>query len=211
MKPRILCLHGKTQSGAIMANKIGGAKRKLAKLYDLDFLDGPIPEGTPEENQPQPYAWWLRNEQGRDILMQECFDYVMERTKDQSYDAILGFSQGGLLATALVSSGRMPGIKAVVTAGAPFVQDVWDFCMSPHSAYDNDKEVDMKAAIENGMGIPKLHFAGETDVIIPVEMVQALCDMGGNGELVLHDKVHMFPTKAASVNKMMEFLQEHLV
>lgn len=195
-----------------MSNKIGGAKRKLAKLYDLDFLDGPILEvsETQEENQPQQYAWWIRNEKGRDILMQECFDFVLEQTKDKSYDAVLGFSQGGLLATALVSSGRMPGIRAVVTAGAPFVQDVWDFCMTPPDGATEDKVVDMKTAIETGMSVPKLHFAGETDAIIPVDRVQALCDVGGNGEVVLHEKGHMFPTKAVSVNKMMEFLQESL-
>ncbi|CAJ1932794.1 unnamed protein product [Cylindrotheca closterium] len=211
MKPRILCLHGKSQSGAIMSNKIGGAKRKLAKLYDLDFLDGPILEAPRDETTPQQqYAWWIRNEQGRDILMQECFDYVLEQTKDKQYDAILGFSQGGLLATALVSSGRMPGIKAVVTAGAPFVQDVWDFCMTPADGDDSVKE-ETKVAMANGMVVPKLHFAGETDQIIPVEWVQALCDQGGNGELVLHEKGHMFPTKAVSVNKMMEFLQEAVV
>jgi hypothetical protein len=114
-----------------MSNKIGGAKRKLAKMYDLDFLDGPILEAPSDENVPRQYAWWIRNEQGQDILMQECFDYVLDQTENKQYDAILGFSQGGLLATALVSSGRMTGIKAVVTAGAPFVQDVWDFCMAP--------------------------------------------------------------------------------
>ena len=184
----------------------------MAKLYDLDFLDGPILEAseTQEENQPQQYAWWIRNEKSRDILMQECFDFVLEQTKDKSYDAVLGFSQGGLLATALVSSGRMPGIRAVVTAGAPFVQDVWDFCMTPPDGATEDKVVDMKMAIETGMSVPKLHFAGETDAIIPVDGVQALCDVGGNGELVLHEKGHMFPTKAVSVNKMMEFLQESL-
>jgi len=200
-----------------MSNKIGGAKRKLAKIYDLDFLDGPILEASKDETAPQQYAWWVRNEHGRDILMQECFDYVLDQTKDQQYDAILGFSQGGLLATALVSSGKMPGIKAVLTAGAPFVQDVWDFCMAPPATTtdsveeEQDKEVDLKTAIANGMAVPKLHFAGETDRFIPVDWVQALCDQGGNGELVLHEKGHMFPTKAISVNKMMEFLQEAIV
>lgn len=199
-----------------MSNKIGGAKRKLAKVYDLDFLDGPILEAPRDETAPQQYAWWIRNEQGRDILMQECFDYVLDQTKDKQYDAILGFSQGGLLATALVSSGRMPGIKAVVTAGAPYVQDVWDFCMAPPAAATaasvEDTNVDLETAtIANGLAVPKLHFAGETDGIIPVHCVQSLCDQGGNGELVLHEKGHMFPTKAVSVNKMMEFLQQAMV
>jgi len=212
MKPRILCLHGKSQSGAILSNKIKGATRKLTRVYDLDFLDGPILEAPKAregaEDQPQQYAWWIRNEQGRDILMHECFEYVLAQIKDQQYDAILGFSQGGLLATALVSSGKMPGVKAVVTAGAPFVQDAWDFAFSPSSETgDKNPETLM---IANGMAVPKLHFAGETDTLIPVERVEELCDQGGNGILVIHEKGHMFPTKAVSVNKMMEFLQDNV-
>jgi len=118
---RILVLHGKFQSAAIMSNKIAGARRKLSRAYDLQFLDGPIL--LPDEKDGGPFlAWWQKNEDGTHVLIDEAFDYVVEQTKGQSYDAIIGFSQGGVLATTLALSGRIPGVRAVVTAGAPMVK-----------------------------------------------------------------------------------------
>jgi Serine hydrolase (FSH1) len=76
---RILCLHGKFQSGAIMSNKIAGARRKLARVYQLDFLNGPIlllndekSCGSRSDEEPPSsssaaagpvFAWFLRGDE----------------------------------------------------------------------------------------------------------------------------------------------------
>lgn len=195
IKPRILCLHGKSQSGAILSNKIAGARRKLCRVYELDFLDAPILENdNNEDGQQQQLAWWIRDEQGTELLVESAIDYVLKETSNKQYDALLGFSQGGLLATALAASGKIPGIKAVVTAGAPYRKLVFDIAEDTTS----------------GKAIPKLHFAGETDAMIPVESVNQLAQAGGNGEVIIHEKGHLFPTKAVHVNYMMEFLEKSL-
>lgn len=199
---RILCLHGGRQSGAIMSNKIAGARRKLAREYELCFLDAPIVSQGSNPNQlDTQLAWWNRDEDGKHILVQEAFDYVLQQTKGESYDALLGFSQGGLLATALALSGIIPGIRAVVTAGSPMVDEAFQVAM--------DMAID-EATIENGKNIPKYHFAGETDTIVPVESSRTVCQAGGSGVLVLHEKGHLFPTRAQYVNEMMEFLSKSL-
>lgn len=195
---RILCLHGKSQSGSVLSNKIAGARRKLSRVYELDFLDAPIEEDA----DGQQLAWWLRDEKGQDILVENAFEYVLKQTEGKQYDALLGFSQGGLLATALVFTGKFHHVKAVVTAGAPYVPA--PFQVAKHLAQNDDSIIAM------GKEIPKLHFAGETDIMIPVERVRMLCEEGGNGELVIHDKGHLFPTKAESVNRMMAFLEASL-
>jgi hypothetical protein len=46
--------------------------------------------------------------------------------------------------------------------------------------------------------------------MIPVESVNQLCEVGGNGEVVVHEKGHLFPTKAVHVNYMLEFLEKSL-
>jgi hypothetical protein len=101
MKPRILCLHGKFQSGAIFSNKIGGARRKLARAYDLDFLDAPIvlpsrqnqsqsqsesssSSETVEVQQQQQLAWWIRNEANENVKVQEALNYVLEYASGKS-------------------------------------------------------------------------------------------------------------------------------
>lgn len=194
---RILCLHGKFQSGAILSNKIAGARKKLARTYELDFLDAPV-----KLNEDGQLAWWLRDEDEKHILVDEAFDYVLSETKDKNYHAILGFSQGGVLATALALSGSMPSIQAVLTAGSPYVKEAFDVAQQLAST---DEEI-----IAVGKSIPKLHFAGETDAMVPVESTKLLCEEGGNGELIVHEKGHLFPTKAASVKYMLDFLEASL-
>jgi predicted esterase len=193
-KRRILCLHGKFQTASSFSNKIAGARRKLARVYDLHFLDGPIVL----EEEPESLAWWERDDDGKHILVQEAFDYVLKETNGESYDAIIGFSQGGALATALALSGVIPGVKAVVTAGAPMVKEVLDVA-------------DQLATTKDGRDLPKLHLAGETDNMVSVESTRVLCQEGGNGELIVHEQGHLFPTRAIRVNYIMDFLARTVV
>ena len=216
-----------------MSNKIAGARRKLSRVYDLHFLDGPMllppkedvfgttssaagtnsknqekgVEGTEQDReQEQQYGWYLRDKvtnKANSEQVKEAFEYIIRETSGQSYDSIIGFSQGGTLATALAISGVVPGIKAIVTAGAPMSQEVFDVAKEFFTNRSDDIVVD-------GYGIPKLHMAGETDNMIPVESTRDLCDFGGNGELIIHEKGHMFPTSSKYVKHMMTFLETNL-
>ncbi|KAL7545830.1 hypothetical protein ACHAWF_009182 [Thalassiosira exigua] len=209
-KPRILCLHGAFQSGSIFANKIGGARRKLKREYELDFIDGPVilpqNEGGGESNAQDatedsslaPRSWWLRSEDGKHSLVREAFDHVIEQTASENYDAIIGFSQGGTLATALALSGAMPNVRAVVTAGAPYIDAAFEVAS------------EMNSSSSDGFEWPKLHLAGENDAMVPVESTQKLCDIGGKGKLIIHDQGHLFPTRSARVKEVMDFLGKAL-
>ena len=194
-KPHILCLHGRYQSGSIFRNKIAGARRKLEREYELHFLDGPILLNEEEEEEDKVYGWWNRDENGKHTLIEEAFDYVIEQTKTEQYDAIIGFSQGGTLATALALSGVMPNIRAICTAGAPCTHEVLDIA---NKLSDKSKK--------NGLDIPKLHLAGETDSMVSVESTKELVERGGNGQLIIHDQGHLFPTRSARVKEILDFL-----
>jgi pimeloyl-ACP methyl ester carboxylesterase len=238
MKKRILCLHGKFQSGAILSNKIAGARRKLARVYELDFLNGPMLLNTNEENSFSSsssstigggceddaleqkdttggggpvFAWFSRELQEDGVSfkysgIQEAFDYILKETNGISYDALIGFSQGGTVATALAASGALPSVKAVVTAGAPLVEEAFDVAMAAVFGKNNDREL----LRESGLAIPKLHLAGEADAMVSVESNRRLCERGGNGQLIVHEQGHLFPTRAARVNHMMDFLEQSL-
>jgi predicted esterase len=196
----------------MMANKIAGARKKFQRVYELDFLDAPLVIGMDDESPQEsatdspnttdrPLAWWQKDENGKHVQLNDAFEYVINSTKGKDYDAIMGFSQGGLLGTALVLTGAFPKVKAVLTAGSPFVEDVFQCAES--LAMDHD-------TIQRGKSIPKLHFAGETDSMVPVESTKTLCDQGGNGRFVLHEKGHLFPTKAQYVNLMLDFFEKAL-
>ena len=192
--PRILCLHGKFQSASSFANKIGGARRKLQRVYDLHFLDAPLLVDDSPFGNADARAWWIRDEQNRHTLVPEAIEYVRKETVGKEYCAIIGFSQGGTLATALTLSGALRGIQAVITAGAPDAPDVF-------------RQIE---TIPESLNIPKLHLAGETDDLVPPSSTQQLCERAGGGTFVMHEKGHLFPTKAAVVNHVLEFLQRHI-
>lgn len=196
-KPRILCLHGKFQSAAIFSNKIAGARRKLEREYDLHFIDGPI---QLDEDNEDARAWWLRLEDGTHTMVQEAFEYVVDQTKNHhKYDAIIGFSQGGTLATALAISGVLPDVKAVVTAGAPHIREAFEVASKLATSQPN-----------NGKDIPKLHLAGETDAMVSLDWTKELVLEGGNGKLIQHEQGHLFPTRSARVREILDFLGTHL-
>ena len=205
-KPRILCLHGRCQSGSILRNKIAGARRKLEKSYDLTFLDGPLRlEDGEAEEEPQ-FAWFERTEDhSQHLYVREALEYVIDHCQSQNerpYDALLGFSQGGVVATALCLTGKLPTIQAVVTAGAPMNEQAF---LEAKAIAQNDESV-----INRGLEIPKFHLAGVTDAMVSVESTQQLCEADGSGILIQHEKGHLFPTKALYTNQMMEFLQQHV-
>ena len=159
------------------------------------------------------FAWFLRNEQAEDGSFHysgipEALDYILQETNGISYDAILGFSQGGTVATALAASGALPSVQAVVTAGSPFIEDVF---VEVAALLGNKNEVENDGAAGGGLAIPKLHLAGATDAMVSVESTRRLCERGGNGQLLLHEQGHLFPTRAALVKDILEFLERSLL
>jgi predicted esterase len=241
-KMKILCLHGRQQSAAMMSNKIAGARKKLQRVYELDFLDAPFEiieqvvgttsatatttttstssgqqQGQQQQQQQRQLEWWTSsncntnsNNNSNNNSMKEAYEYVIESTKDKNYDAIIGFSQGGLLGTAMVSLGYFPTVRAVVTAGSPYRKEPFDIINKLMDDGEKEKEGEegKNNNNNNNILIPKfLHFAGETDIMVPIESTQLLCEHGGNGRVIIHEKGHLFPTKAIFVNEMLDFLK----
>jgi len=213
-KPRILALHGKTQTAESFSKKIGGARRKLAREFDLTFLDGPIdleevavpPPGTGASGK----AWFLREPlegkpgEFRYLKLAEAMKYVTDyASMNGPFDGLMGFSQGGTLAAALAASGAIP-VRAVITAGAPHIEEAFVAASEWTATSGDAKERNV------GLTIPKLHLAGETDAIISVESTDELCRRAGSGEKIIHEKGHLFPTKAVYVDQMVEFLKASL-
>ena len=188
-------------SASIFRNKISGARRKIEREYDLHFVDGPIL--LPQENDvscdDSPRAWWLRSDDGTHTLVHEAFEYILEQTDVETYDAIIGFSQGGTLATALALTGSFPNVRKILTVGAPYISDAFEVASELASS---------KRDFEKGLEIPKLHFAGEKDTMVSVDWTMSLCEKAGNGVVLVHDQGHIFPTRAARVKEMLDFLRD---
>eukprot|EP00548_Thalassiothrix_antarctica_P013341 CAMPEP_0194168422 /NCGR_PEP_ID=MMETSP0154-20130528/3399_1 /TAXON_ID=1049557 /ORGANISM="Thalassiothrix antarctica, Strain L6-D1" /LENGTH=205 /DNA_ID=CAMNT_0038879561 /DNA_START=103 /DNA_END=717 /DNA_ORIENTATION=- len=205
MPRRILCLHGRMQSASIFSTKISGARRKLERSYELDFLDGPIIVDTTNKDDSTVVlrAWWNRDDNKKEFGIDDAIEYVQNEIKNRKpYDAIIGFSQGGTLAAAL-STLNVSNVRAVITAGAPYSEEALRI-ISNKKDNNNDGNMDFSDDT-NSIIIPKLlHFAGENDKMVPIESTRELCNKFGNdnGSLVIHEKGHLFPTRSAHVTTM---------
>ena len=212
-KPKILCLHGKFQNASTFSNKIAGARRKLAREYELHFLDGPIVleegyNGAAVDNENPPRSWWLRSDdETSHILVREALEYTNHQCNREEIDAILGFSQGGTLATALALSGAFSNLQCVVTAGAPFVLEAFEEAAILAKEYGSSDEIDL---YNSGLGVPKFHMAGQNDALVSPDSTKLLCENGGSGTFVLHEQGHLFPTRSRRVQEVLDFLAKHI-
>lgn len=212
-KPKILCLHGKFQNASTFSNKIAGARRKLAREYELCFIDGPIVleegyNGAPVDGDNPPRSWWLRSDDEQShILVREALEYTVNQCNRKEIDAILGFSQGGTLATALALSGAFPNLQCVVTSGAPMVSEAFDEAAVLAAEYASDKS---NSLYDSGLRIPKFHMAGENDALVSSDSTKLLCEKGGSGTFVLHEQGHLFPTRSGRVQEVLDFLAENI-
>ncbi|KAJ5761145.1 hypothetical protein N7520_008301 [Penicillium odoratum] len=99
---KVLCLHGKGTSGAIFKSQTSSFRAQLAqKDIQFDFIDGPAKSGPAagiDLFYPAPYyAFW---EQGSVEDIRSACSWLTEYiNKHGPYDAVMGFSQGTILAS----------------------------------------------------------------------------------------------------------------
>lgn len=176
-------------------------------------MDGPIVleegyNGAPVDTNDPPRSWWLRSEDEQShVLVREALEHVIEQSDPEEVDAILGFSQGGTLATALALSGAFPNLKCVVTAGAPMISEAFDNAAILADEYKKEESI---SSYDLGLRIPKFHMAGENDALVALESTKQLCEKGGSGAFVVHEQGHLFPTRSGRVQEVLDFLAKHL-
>ncbi|KAJ8765717.1 hypothetical protein K2173_014839 [Erythroxylum novogranatense] len=126
-KPRILCLHGFRDSGAIFLKEIGRFPESLLQRLDLVFADAPFPAEEKSDAggvcDPPHYEWFQSNEDYREHRnFEECIAFIEDyMIKNGPFDGVLGISQGAALAACLpgiqrrgVRLTRIPAIKFVI-------------------------------------------------------------------------------------------------
>lgn len=113
----MVMLHGSGSSAAIFGIQTHSLAKELSKSYDLVFLDAPTPS-TPGPgvlplfaDMPGYYRWLAPEDQSASLRFSELFDvaYYIEtqldsqNIKPSEVVAFLGFSQGALIALAMLS------------------------------------------------------------------------------------------------------------
>ena len=180
-KMRILCLHGRRQSGVTLAKKLFDGslceleqkanQTSLIRLtgYDFVFIDGPyvatadLPKlAKARQVSCDMFSWWGdSSDDGSRAL--EAIDRA--QTSLGAFDAVLGFSQGGALAASLCrNSSKMQPVAAIFLSAYYFDGFPLPVLIKPRAG---------EPVME---GIHSLHVWGEKDQVVSPNKSKELCE-----------------------------------
>ncbi|CAK9074644.1 unnamed protein product [Durusdinium trenchii] len=210
MVARVLALHGFGTNAELFGQKLKALLRKLKSIASVVVIDAPFVLPYDESLR----GWWLYNQELwdgtaetiqslADVLLQratfepvgldESLAFVMEEWS-KGYDAVLGFSQGAVVAAALCAklqrNGCPPRFAILISGfGKPIPQG-------------------LQGAFEEPIAVPSLHIWGEADAHMPPWTSQLLADRFHEPRVHVHPGGHFVPQKAADLNFIAAFLQE---
>ncbi|AVK77075.1 Carboxylic ester hydrolase [Pandoravirus macleodensis] len=188
----VLALHGYGQTNDDLA-------RPLKRLLKAPVGHPPatvIYAVAPVALDPPPgRAWWRRPTMGlNDTFVYQEFDQTLNAVREalagHHVDAVVGFSQGAVLATLLLQSNALPGCERVVLFGASGVQDPGLSRLAP---------VDRR--------VRALFGHGTRDTLCAKEDVDRLAAAyAAPPARLTHRWGHVVPSDAASRNAVVSFL-----
>ena len=196
---RVLCLHGKGGSAREFAERTKFVSELLPPgEVELVCVDAPHSLG-----EGRGFAWWSQAPDGarsyeaeRFVGADESLAAIRTAWTDQPFDALLGHSQGAMLAAMVVAgcAGDAVRPRAAIMTGAAWPRPFGDALRA--------------LAARDGATIPPtLHVLGRADGINPPEMGLEVAECCGAEALVhWHDGGHIVPSDAASCEVFRAFL-----
>ena len=197
---RVLCLQGKGGDGAEMHARLKRLRTALGSEWQFDCPDAPHAIGGRDR------AWWVNppGERSYTALSYEGADLSIGQVEDAwsagSYDALLGFSQGAMLAAVVGARGRLgrgpvrPSAMVLLGAALPkpyesLLEEL--SCLEPTSI----------VSMATGSACFSLHCLSKADVTNPPEMGEWVADCFAKSSLqgatqvqkLWHDSGHVIP------------------
>lgn len=222
---RIAVLHGWCQNASVLRDKLHGFVRKLCGAdcgADIIFLEAPhvIPAGDAGE-RVNARGWWTYSASDRS----DVTDFETRRTYygwDESrrvitsaaathgpFDVLVGFSQGAVavhLLTCELEAYARHGVTSALPEGCRG--------MKPPRAVICVAGFPAACALPLSEGqlleTPSLHVSSEADIRVPAEMQRSLAARFKAPEMLMHDKGHSVPQRAADMAAMIEFIRRHV-
>jgi len=203
---RVLVLHGKGTNGEIYKRRLNPLVQSVSLKNDhVEWFFPNAPhliklESSVNHHQPtNTFEWWRLGE-GERSFTADFYDGVQSSIRFVeefgSVDAIIGHSQGAILASILIARGVLGQSsflpKKFILSGAAWPK--------PYGYL-----LEMLKAEKVKQNIKSLHVIGTLDEVNPPEMAEKLCNLLG-GEILLHAGGHSLPLDSAYLDKYVEFL-----
>ncbi|KAK8805376.1 hypothetical protein WA158_002032 [Blastocystis sp. Blastoise] len=204
-KLKILCFHGYLMDATSMAKTMEPIVRQLSDIATFSYLDGLIPLTVENKfrSQDDPNIYitrrtWYKFENDTYFEFDKTLDYIKNYLKNsESYDGILGFSQGGIIASTLVALQQKGEIKTN-----------FKFVISVGSSLPKDMNVRNQVFGDMQLLLPSLHIYGKTDKVVVPERSQILISRYKNPTVFTHDFGHYIPRHPAAIQAYRNFHED---
>lgn len=195
-KARILAVHSFRTSGSIFEQQMKRAKldARLADLVEIVYADAPWPASGPIPADVSPYfagpyyEWLTVNQQSDGSLsvdpeqFAKTEQYLADVIKKLGpFDGLMGFSQGALVCTALLS---------LQQAGLVFKNlPKFKFCVLFAGAKPSARQ--LAQALSQKINVPSFHIIGEADELLQQSLL--LLQSYTKPLLLFHHRGHVIP------------------
>jgi len=208
---RVLCLHGYRQNGHSFREKLGAFRKIMKNRMEFVFITAPhrVPRidtdaaGEKDDNHDDQRGWWFSGEDDsfRAVNYSDIcrgFDESVQLVKDTvekqgPFDGLLGFSQGGAMASLFCAQLQREGTSSpfkfvIIIAG--FVSR-----STPHNIL-----------YEQPVSLPSLHVYGQTDQVISQDMSEELEKHFTDSSHIIHPGGHFVPASSAQKTAYWSFI-----
>ncbi|KAK0174732.1 hypothetical protein PV327_010468 [Microctonus hyperodae] len=199
-KLRVLAIHGYRQTDAIFSAKLGSLRKYFKQKINFVFVQAPhkVPPLESSDNDEEPSdidvrGWWFNTEDhvfkatepsNLSVGFEESLAVIENVFKnDGPFDGVIGFSQGASFISILCAMQQMKQSESIKFDFAVLISGFKSLCQ-PHAKFYNEK-----------ISIPTLHIYGNSDRIIPEEMMKHLADLFIDSKIIVHDGGHYAPSK----------------
>lgn len=195
---RILCLQGKGGTGADLHARIEPLREAAGSSFQWDVIDAPV------ELSSEDFAWWLTPPGERSYTaarykgVGSSMAYLERAWATGSYDGLMGFSQGAMLAAVIIA-------QATVDIRTNAIRPRFALLFGAALPKPYEKLLAAVRDLDCPMP-PSLHFLSRSDMTNPPEQGEWVAQSIG-GEVVWHDSGHRIPNDAAALEAACSFLE----
>lgn len=205
-KVRVLCLHGYSQNAGMLHSKSKKLRQALGEIAQLIYVDAPFVVKSEQRASFGGAAssarrcFWQAVEGDTSSGdwkyhgCEESITYLQQiMRKEGPIDAILGFSQGAVIAHLLVARQLVPDTVSCV------------ICISGFASRDLDTT--SNAVVADGeLSLPSLHVIGQRDAMVDPKRSEALARRFSGATVLTHGGGHFAPQQWP-VGEIADFLR----
>jgi ribosome-binding ATPase YchF (GTP1/OBG family) len=204
---RFLCLHGHSQNEHIFYEKTGGIRKALKEIIQ-DFVIVSAPHEIPlREGQEVSMNTWYYKDYDLNVVDVDSLKFTLDILQDlwnkQQFDGIIGFSQGGTLATIIASlcdeKYSFNGLKYLIIIGSPEINET---VLTSRIIKLNN--------FSNCIKTKTIFIIGKSDEWVPNDSTLQLSNRFFNKVIIYHDGGHYVPSQRYILSQLKEHLEKYM-